>query len=240
MAEGPIKLFSTRAERYPEPTEADKVYGGARAGLAAIPVVGGPITELLSLVLAPAVTRRRDEWLKELADAVDQLESKIDEFSVAKLIENEAFVSATIQASVIAVGTHQKEKREYLKNALLNIAQGVTSDEVKQQFFLNAIETFTPAHVKALNVIWHNGNSKIPWEQNSVPIMQRTYEAAIGIVAPEVKGQTSLIGAILADLRNRGLSTLAGPDLAFPQKRTITPLGIEFLNFVLSPEDLPK
>src|ERR1700676_5480182 len=60
MAEDPIKLFSSRAERYPEPTEADIVQGTARAALAAIPFVGGSITEALSMVLAPAVTRREE------------------------------------------------------------------------------------------------------------------------------------------------------------------------------------
>lgn len=240
MAEDPIKLFATRAERYPEPTEADTALALARAGIAAIPGIGGPINQLLPLVLAPAVARRRDEWLKELADDLDQLEQKVEGFKVEELANNEAFVSATIQATRIAIGTHQREKREYLRNALLNIAKGITSDEIKQQFFLNAIEAFAPVHIKALNVIWRGGGLKIGWDENSIPIMQRTYGAAIGILAPEVKGQTSLIGAVLADLKNRGFSNLGGPDLAYPQGETITNLGIEFLNFVRSPEDLRR
>jgi hypothetical protein len=67
----------------------------------------------------------------------------------------------------------------------------------------------------------------------------RTYGGAIGVITPEVKGQTHLIGAILTDLRNRGFSNLNGPDLSFPQGGINTGLGVEFLNFVLSPEDLP-
>jgi len=240
MAEDPIKLFATRAERYPEPTEADTAQAIAKAGIAAIPVIGGPINQLLSLVLTPAVGRRRDEWLKELADALDQMEKKVAGFRIEKLADDEAFVSATIQATLIAIGTHQREKREYLRNALLNIAKGITSDEIKQQVFLNAIEAFTPTHIKALNVIWRGGGLNVGWDKNSIPMMQRTYGAAIEILAPEVKGQTSLIGAVLADLRNRGFSNLDGPDLAFPQGGIITNLGIEFLNFVLSPEDLSR
>lgn len=240
MAEDPIKLFATRAERYPEPTETDTAQAIAKAGIAAIPVIGGPINQILSLVLTPAVGRRRDEWLKELADALDQTEKRVAGFRIEKLADNEAFISATIQATLIAIGTHQREKREYLRNALLNIAKGITSDEIKQQFFLNAIEAFAPTHVKALNVIWRGGGLNIGWDKNSIPMTQRTYGAAIGLLAPEVNGQTSLIGAVLADLRNRGFSNLGGQDLAFPQGGMITNLGIEFLNFVLSPEDLPR
>jgi hypothetical protein len=64
MAESPIKLFATRAERYPEPTEADIAHSAARAALSVIPFLGGPASELLSMVLVPAVAKRRDEWLK--------------------------------------------------------------------------------------------------------------------------------------------------------------------------------
>jgi hypothetical protein len=78
MAENPIKLFVSRAERYPQPTEADMIQGGARAALAAIPVIGGTVTEVLSMVLAPSVSCRRDVWFKELADGLDQLEAKVE------------------------------------------------------------------------------------------------------------------------------------------------------------------
>jgi hypothetical protein len=138
------------------------------------------------------------------------------------------------------MSTHQREKREYLRNALLNIATGKTSDEIKQQIFLNAVEAFSPAHVKALDLVWRGAGKQKLWEGSTVPIPRRTYGAAIDISAPELKEQVNLIGAILADLRNGGFSTLGGPDLSFPQGGLITNLGVEFLNFVLSPEDLPK
>lgn len=236
MTEKPNKLFASRAERYPEPDGNDAVQAIARAGIAAIPFIGGPLNELLSLVLAPAVTRWRDDWLKDLADVVDRLEK--EGFNIEKLASSEAFASAVMQATVIATRTHQREKREYLRNALLSVAKGTKSDEIKQQFFLSAIDALTPVHIKALNLLWKGGSLKIGWDKHSIPIMRRTYGAAIGILAPEVRGQTSLIEALLADLRNRGFSNLGGPDLAFPQAGMITNLGIEFLNFVLSPEDL--
>jgi hypothetical protein len=85
MAELPIKLFSSRAEQYPEPTGSDLALGAARAAVAAIPLVGGSATEVLSMVLAPSVARRRDEWFKELAGALEQLEAKVEDFHVADL-----------------------------------------------------------------------------------------------------------------------------------------------------------
>ncbi len=85
MSDDLTKIFSTRAERYPELTAADTALGTSRAILAAIPVVGGSITEVLSMVLAPAVARRRDEWLKELADALDAVERQVEDFRIEDL-----------------------------------------------------------------------------------------------------------------------------------------------------------
>jgi DNA-binding GntR family transcriptional regulator len=51
------------------------------------------------MVLAPAVARRRDQWLKELADGLDQLEAKVEGFKVENLQHDEEFVSAVIEAS---------------------------------------------------------------------------------------------------------------------------------------------
>ncbi len=109
---------------------------------------------MLSRFWIPSANRRLEEWLKEFADDFDRYKESHQAVILENPAENEAFISATIQAARIAIGTRQKKKRKCLRNALLNIAVGMSQDEVKQQIFLNAIKAFTPAHVKALNVIW--------------------------------------------------------------------------------------
>jgi hypothetical protein len=47
-----------------------------RAVLSAIPFVGGPASELFAFLIAPTLSRRRDEWFKELADAIEKLGPK--------------------------------------------------------------------------------------------------------------------------------------------------------------------
>jgi hypothetical protein len=51
------------------------------------------------MVLAPTVARRRNQWLKELADGLDQLEAKVEGFKVENLQHDQEFVSAVIEAS---------------------------------------------------------------------------------------------------------------------------------------------
>lgn len=239
MAEEPTKLFATRAEQYPQPNEVDTARRAIEKLAERVPVLGPITVHVIAQFLVPGVERRREEWFKGLADDLDRLQEKIEGFRVEDLANNEAFVSATIQATRIAIGTHQSEKHKYLRNALLNVAKGTTSDDLKQQIFLNAIDAFSPAHVKAENLVWR-GPGLIRWDEHAIPMTHRNYGTAMGIVAPELKGQPSLIAAVLADLRSRGFSNLNNPDLSFPQGGIITNLGVEFLNFVLSPEDLPK
>jgi hypothetical protein len=166
MAEDPIKLFSTRGERIPQPDDTQTLRAAIEKGIEQVPVFGPITTFITSRFWAPSASARLEEWLKELADDFDR---HCETCTVETLIKDGAFISASIQVARIVVATHQEEKRKYLRNALLNIAIGKGLDEIKQQIFLNAIEDFSPAHVKALDIIWRTG--KIPWDQYKVPMV---------------------------------------------------------------------
>ncbi len=155
-----LKLFSTMSDRYPEPGDADVVHAAARSLVSLIPGLGSPINEILSLVVVPSVARRRDEWFQDLADLVEEMQERVDDFDIKNLADNEAFVSAVVQTTRIAAGTHKKEKRVLLRNALLNIALGTGPDDDTQQIFLNMVDTFTASHVRVLDVLWR-GASKM-------------------------------------------------------------------------------
>ena len=229
MAEDPIKLFSSRADRLPQPDDRDRMTEMAEKVIGTVPGANLVAAVLSPHFLVPAINRRRDEWLKELADDFDRLS---EECNVENVVRNEAFISASIQATRIALATHQEEKRQYLRNALLNIALGKGPDELRQQIFLNAIEAFAPAHVKALDAI---RLGRVPWDEHKIPLGQRNYGSAIEIFTPELKGEPSLMKAVLADLRNRGFSNLDRADYPFPEGGLVTNLGVEFLRFVRTP-----
>ena len=228
MAEDPIKLFDTRAERYPEPTEADAALGAGRAALAAIPFVGGSITEVLSLVLAPAVTRRRDTWFKELADGLDLLEARVQGITAEFLQHKETFVSAAIQATRAAVATHQREKREALRNAVLNTALTASPDEDKQVMFLGLIEAFSVTHLALLRFFSNRG--------------AYSHDQAMALI-----NRRSVTDPMIFELNSRGLLKDPRPyvsrnrdaeDSLVKQDWTLTALGVEFLGFINIPETL--
>jgi hypothetical protein len=71
---------------------------------------------------------------QEILDiGLDRLEAKVEGFKVENLQHDEEFVSAVIEASRLAISTHKQEKREALRNALLNIALHRSTDEDQQQ-----------------------------------------------------------------------------------------------------------
>ncbi len=239
MADETTKLFATRSERYPEPTGADAALGISRAALAAIPVVGGSVTEVLSMVLAPAVARRRDLWLKELADALDDLEQKVDGFSIENLGQDETFVSAVIEATRSAVSTHKDEKRDALRNALLNIALHRGPDENQQQIFLRYIDELTVWHIRMLELF------RDPPKYLAARGVGQNYYMGGGSqvledVYPELRGRREFYDQISNDLNTRGLfnspsflhSTMTAQGMV--SKRT-TPLADQFLNFITDP-----
>jgi hypothetical protein len=240
MAEQPIKLFTTHSDRYPQPDISDKAQGVARAAVAAIPLVGGSINELVSVVLAPSIERRRDTWLKELADSVEALKTRVHDFSIEGLNKNDAFVSATIQATRIAIGTHLKEKHEMLRAALLNIAHGKGPDDDPRQMYLNSIEVFSISHINVLKFLQAASaeiNNRAIWDAKYPGT--ETVGEAIEFLHPEMKGQDDLLQAIITDLKNRGFSAVSRPSAAVPPANAsssvgplITGMGIEFLTFI--------
>lgn len=253
MSEEPLKLLTTRAERYPQPTEADIVVGTARAALAAIPFVGGSITEILSMVLAPAVTRRRDEWFRELAVALDQLEAKVEGFKVENLIDNEIFISATIQATRAAASTHQAEKREALRNAVLNTALGQTPEEDQILMFLRYVEELTSWHVRFLQLfqapvevltskgVQFNSMGGVASGSRRFNYTMGGPSVVLELAYPELQGRREFYDQIAGDLRSRGLLNSPGDFLhttmsanGMLSKRT-TATADAFLGFIKSP-----
>lgn len=214
----------------PQPQTADYVQGLVKAGLSAIPVIGSPAAELFAILLAPPLNKRRDAWLEDLYDALKKLEQRVEGFKIENLVENEAFVSATLQASQIAIRTHQAEKRQALRNALINIVFGKSLDEETQIFFLGLIDAFTVTHLEILRFFS---------DRSAFPPQRRT----------ELQNRRSLTDPMVLDLSARGLLEDPRPYVArireSPQSLltaawSLSELGRKFLGFISQAEtDVP-
>jgi hypothetical protein len=240
MAEEPIKLFARRSERYPQPNEIDAARSALERIAEQIPVLGLTTTHVIAQFLIPGVEQRREAWFKELADDLDDLKDSAAGFRIESLAENESFVSATIQATRIALSAHQREKREMLRNGLLRIALGNGPGDDLEQTFLRAIEEFTPSHVKILYTLWagvRDLSNKGLWDNYSKRFDIPSYGAAVRLLFPEIQ-DTGLMEYMMRDLSRRGFSNVSDPGATFPMGSIVTNMGIGFLNFVIAPEKL--
>jgi len=228
MPDDPIKLFATRAEKFPQSNDSDATRAALEKIVEQIPVFGPATIHVISQFLVPGVERRRESWFKDLADAVDRLKERVDGFDVGNLAQNEDFISATIQATRIAIGTHQQQKLEALRNAVLNIALGRSLDEEKQRVFLGLVDIFTVTHLEILRLFAN-------------PAVYPSNRRA------ELRERRQLTDPMVIDLNDRGMLVDPRPYVARTRESpesltllgwTLSPLGKEFLSFIAPPEQM--
>jgi len=213
----------------PQKTAGDTAHAIAKAGLSAIPVVGGPAVELFQHVVQPPLERRRAMWMADVGEKLKDLEA--NGLKLESLQDNEQFISAVMHASQVALRTHQEAKLQALKNAVLNVANGQAPEETLQHLFLNFVDSLTEQHLRILKVF----QAPTPPPGMSMGGLGHVLEHNI----PELRNRQDLYVQLWKDLFSRGLVnsdgmnvTMSGSGLA--TKRT-TGMGDTFLSFIAEP-----
>ena len=229
-------MTNNNVNELPRPRAGDRVYTLARAGLAAVPIVGGSATELFSLVLAPPLERRRDEWLRELHERLMKLEAHAAGFKLEDLGRNEVFVSAALQATQVALRSHEREKLDALKNALTNIAVGAAPSDDWQQMFLRFIDEFTASHIRVLAFLW---NPKVLLQRSGRTGGEfTTPQGALGQMYSNFEAERDFYQQILTDLSAKGLVNVTMLETRMYDVGMVTPTGKAFLDFIEAPRGL--
>lgn len=214
----------------PEKSKGDIAHSITKAGLSAIPVVGGPAVELFQNVVQPPLEKRRAEWMAQVGEKLLELEA--NGLDLETLQSNEQFISAAMYASQLALRTHKQEKLDALRNAVANIATEQGPEEAMQHLFLNLVDALTVLHIQILQLF-----------QNPTPPPNMSMGGLSSVLEhnmPDMRGRRDLYDQLWKDLYLKGLvntdgmnTTMSGSGLG--QKRT-TVLGDEFLKFISEPE----
>lgn len=217
--------------------KADAIHTGAKLGLSVIPLAS-EIFELL--IAAPASKRRKEFWIR-ISEDLKRLEEKVEGFSIEGLAENETFQSTLIQATQAAIRTHQREKHEALRNAVLNSALPNSPDENRQAVFIALCDELTGWHVNVLRLF---EGDRIP----SIYLDDPSWRSDIALdklanlieaTYPVMQVHFDLYVQIIDDLLRRGLIANHIPEKDFPAELhndpKPTPLAREFLAFLNSP-----
>ncbi|HAK73125.1 MAG TPA: hypothetical protein DCP36_05210 [Sporomusaceae bacterium] len=205
----------------PKETTGDYVHAIMKGEISSIPLVGGPAAELFGLIIAPPISKRRDEWFSLLGQELNRLSNEIDKFNLDKLVHNEAFITTILHATQIALRNHQMEKLIALRNAVINSAVQETADEGLNTYFLSVVDNLTEWHLRIL-ILLDNPREWFIKNGREVPHVHRGPIAVIVLKAFEEKPPEfgGLIEQIGKDLFSRGL------------------LGIESLNTIMTGEGL--
>ena len=116
----------------------DKVGKLIKAGIDSTVPGGAIATELLLSFIKMPYQKRSEEWQKEITETLNKIQE--EGVNLEQLKDNEDFIDILLQAIPIGLKHHQQEKRQALKNAIHNSAQGSAPDLSLQQTFLNCID----------------------------------------------------------------------------------------------------
>ena len=218
--------------KLPQPARNDHAYGAAKVILSAIPIVGGPAAELFGTVIAPPLAKRRDAWLESLAEQLSALKDKVKGFTIESLRDNDAFVSAVMQATQVAMRTHEREKLDALRSAVLNVAAAVHHEGGPQELLLMLVDQLTPLHLRLLRL----------FEQGE-PVRAQDHA---WLESPEI-ARTLAQDLWIKGLIDQPASTWEGPaeiisrepDQLLRFKSKTTPFGRQFLSFITRAESQP-
>lgn len=223
----------------PKQTKWDAALTVMRAVMSAVPSVGSPAVELMSLLLVPPIERRRSEWMEAVAEKLLQLEEE-QRLVLIDLPRNDAFVDTVLNATQAATRTASSHKREALRNAVLNSALTQVPDETKRHMFLTLVDEFTEWHLRLLDLYcdpptWFKSRGRSVAEQMLAGSLMQVLRDAY----PEAEEHQELLDLIAKDLHRRGLM---GPDglramisARGATSKNTTTLGDEFLMFIKSP-----
>lgn len=128
---------------------SDVFHSLVKAGISSIPLVGGAAVELFTAIIAPPLEKRRDQWMKDVGEALLLLEqsSKVD---LETLQNNDAFIDTILRVSHSALRTSQTEKLKIFRNVVLNKALDGNTDLNTQNILIELVDSLTPIHLQAL------------------------------------------------------------------------------------------
>lgn len=220
----------------PESSTGDTAYLVAQGVLSVIPGAA----ELFQYFVTPPIERRRQEWMRQVGQVLQDLQEH-REVDLKDLQSDDAFIDTLLQASQVAVRNSQEEKRQALRNAILNAALPNPPEHALQQMFLVFIDILTVWHLQLLKLFqnpvrWAEVNEHQFPNLHSGGGLNNILESAF----PELRNRRSFYDQLWNDLHQRGLVRAGGLHTTITSSGLMaeqtTELGNQFLNFIEEPQ----
>ncbi len=191
--------------KMPTRTGAEFAVHLAEAALSAVPVVGGSASGVVEAILGPAMSRRKEAWFGQLGEALVELQERFDGFDPSALSENEQFVTTVLQTTLLALKTHQEEKHDAFRNAVVNSLLPGAPDDHEQMTFLRYLDELTPLHLSLLSFF---GDPQGHFQKKGLPLPNfhtLGMHATLAEVFPDLAERQDMTDQVRVDLTARGL-----------------------------------
>jgi hypothetical protein len=169
---------------------------------------------------------------------VQKLKERPNAPTIEDLSKDDAFVTVMLNATAAAMRTHQKEKLEALRAAVVNTAMGLAPDEHTQLTFIRFVDELTALHLRILSY----GSNPIGWlERHQIPkpdIYMGARSAILEAALPELRSRGDVYNQAINDLSARGLLSGSFSGMVSQQglyDKLTSPLGDRFLAFITMP-----
>lgn len=165
------------------------------------------------------------------------MSEKVEGFRPEELAANPAFQASCIQAVQSAARTVETEKRDMLRNAVLN-SVNMTVDETIRHLFMQYVDRLTATHVQLLRV-FHEPSKDPELVMGTSSVSMGSLSQLVDIKLPKLRGEPDITKALLADLESMSLLDNAGLNTGMSRDGLLasrtTKLGSSFLAFVSEP-----
>lgn len=223
----------------PKTTAADYAHSLAKASLSAIPMVGGSAAEIFEVIVHPPLQKRLEQWREDVVAAIKKIQES-GQIEIGELLQDERFSTTVIQATTVVLRNHHQEKREALKNAIVNATLSPQKASDLHLAFVRFVDELSPAHVRFLKAIKDH-------EGEIAPL--KSYTEIYNFISKEILGETTTdqFKMYCLELEGRGLirispdindfpgiykaTGLLVEDIDLPRMRT-SEVGVNFLEFI--------
>lgn len=242
---------SRRTLQVPEATVIDKSVAAARAAGAAglglaLPVVGDVVSTIFEQVFPTAYQRRCADWRADVTASLNELaDHKID---LEALKANDTFIDLVVDATTIAIRTSSEEKRRSLRNGIINAGLPGPPNAAKQRLFLRLVDQLDELHLQLLRFFdspseflraqdeslpKHNGPTGMAYDPRT---SNASLKSVLDLAFPQYSSEQKFLSMIISEIKGRDLITSQELFVhCHERSRFTTPLGQEFLRFVLYP-----
>lgn len=140
-------------ENYPEKSKLDKTADIVHVGAQLVPFgVGSAISEFIKSFYPQGFERRREEWLKGLAEKIESIPQEQKE-QINTFFEGEEGTTLLLKATLAAISTHKRDKLLAIRNVLLSTVFDSSLYYDQKEICVGIISDLEPYDLVLLKII---------------------------------------------------------------------------------------